>query len=212
MDDHEAVAYAQDEYRRLASMRAEPGAPAPESPPGPGATDPPGMTVLPGTATCRSTAGGQAPRSFRPASGRRPPGPPPGRPMPPWQRLVPPTRPGAPKYSLRCQRCQLRAIATRSRGLQNWPICVRPLARMALASATRNRRSVVCALKEFRYMITLSYEVMKSSVNEVPGQYQAWPGLARRRRPTRSAGCSLSAVQAQRGSCQRHRLAQATSG
>ena len=75
--------YAQDEYRRLASLRAEPGAPAPESPPGPGATDPPGMTVLPGTATCRSTAGGQAPRSFRPASGRRPPGPPPGRPMPP---------------------------------------------------------------------------------------------------------------------------------
>ena len=141
MDDHEVVAYAQDEYRRLASMRAEPGAPAPESPPGPGATDPPGMTVLPGTATCRSTAGGQAPRSFRPASGRRPPGPPPGRPMPPWQRLVPSARPGAPKYSLRCQRCQLRAIATRSRGLQNWPICVRPLARMALASATRNRRS-----------------------------------------------------------------------
>ena len=140
MDDHEVVAYAQDEYRRLASMRAEPGAPAPESPSGPGATDPPGMTVLPGTATCRSTAGGQAPRSFRPASGRRPPGPPPGRPMPPWQRLVPPARPGAPKYSLRCQRCQLRAIATRSRGLQNWPICVRPLARMALASATRNRQ------------------------------------------------------------------------
>jgi hypothetical protein len=83
MDDHEVVAYAQDEYRRLASMRAEPGAPAPESPPGPGATDPPGMTLLPGTATCRSTTGGQAPRSFRPASGRRPPGLPPGRPMPP---------------------------------------------------------------------------------------------------------------------------------
>ena len=75
MDDHEVVEYAQDEYRRLASMRAEPGAPAPESPPGPGATDPPGMTVLPGKATCRSTAGavrhhghsGQPPGGDRPA-------------------------------------------------------------------------------------------------------------------------------------------------
>jgi predicted ATPase len=75
MDDHEVVEYAQDEYRRLASMRAEPGAPAPESPPGPGATYPPGMTVLPGKATCRSTAGavrhhghsGQPPGGDRPA-------------------------------------------------------------------------------------------------------------------------------------------------
>ena len=75
MDDHEVVEYAQDEYRRLASMRAEPGASAPESPPGPGATDPPGMTVLPGKATCRSTAGavrhhghsGQPPGGDRPA-------------------------------------------------------------------------------------------------------------------------------------------------
>ena len=77
MDDDEVVGYAQGEYRRLASLRAEPGAPAPESPPGPGAADPPGMTVLPGKATCRSTAG--AARNHRHSSqpaGRRPPGPP----------------------------------------------------------------------------------------------------------------------------------------
>ena len=39
MDDHEVVEYVQNEYRRLASLPAEPGAPAPESLPGPGAAD-----------------------------------------------------------------------------------------------------------------------------------------------------------------------------
>ena len=80
MDEDEVVGYAQGKYRRLASLRAEPGAPAPESPPGPGAADPPGMTVLPGKATCRSTAG--AARHHRHPSqpaGRRPPGGPAGR-------------------------------------------------------------------------------------------------------------------------------------
>jgi hypothetical protein len=37
MDDHEVVEYVHGEYRRLASLPAEPGAQAPESPPGPGA-------------------------------------------------------------------------------------------------------------------------------------------------------------------------------
>jgi predicted ATPase/transcriptional regulator with XRE-family HTH domain len=74
MDDDEVVGYAQGEYRRLASLRAEPSAQAPESPPWPGAADPPGMTVLSGEATCRSWRG-QAPRSFQPARGRRPPDP-----------------------------------------------------------------------------------------------------------------------------------------
>ena len=142
MDDHEVVAYAQDEYRRLASMRAEPGAPAPESPPGPGATDPPGMTVLPGTGDVPQHSGRSGPTVI-PASlagGDRPARRQAGRCRPGsgWCRRP---APGAPKYSLRCQRCQLHAIATRSRGLQNWPICARPLARMALASAMRNRRS-----------------------------------------------------------------------
>jgi ATP/maltotriose-dependent transcriptional regulator MalT len=35
MDDDEVVSYAQSEFRRLATLRAEPGAQAPESPPGP---------------------------------------------------------------------------------------------------------------------------------------------------------------------------------
>ena len=35
MDDDEVVGYAQGEFRRLADLRAEPGAQAPESPPGP---------------------------------------------------------------------------------------------------------------------------------------------------------------------------------
>lgn len=34
MDDDEVVGYAQGEFRRLAALRAEPGAQAPESPPG----------------------------------------------------------------------------------------------------------------------------------------------------------------------------------
>jgi len=34
------------------------------------------------------------------------------------------------------------SIATQSWGRRNWPICARPLARTARASATRNRRSV----------------------------------------------------------------------
>ena len=57
MDDHEVVEYVQGEYQRLASLRAEPGAPASEPPPRPGAADPPGMIVLPGKAMCRSPAG-----------------------------------------------------------------------------------------------------------------------------------------------------------
>ncbi len=77
MDDDEVVGYAQGKYRRLASLRAEPSAQAPESPPRPGAADPPGMTVLPGKATFRSTAGAARhhDHSSQPA-GRRPPGPP----------------------------------------------------------------------------------------------------------------------------------------
>ena len=55
MDDDEIVGYAQGEYRRLASLRAEPRVPTPESPPGAGAADPPGMTVLQGRAMFRST-------------------------------------------------------------------------------------------------------------------------------------------------------------
>jgi hypothetical protein len=35
MDDHELVGYVQGEYRRITAPRAEPGAPAPESPLGP---------------------------------------------------------------------------------------------------------------------------------------------------------------------------------
>jgi len=35
MDDDELAGYAQGEFRRLAALRAEPGAQAPESPPGP---------------------------------------------------------------------------------------------------------------------------------------------------------------------------------
>ena len=112
MDDDEVVGYAQGEYRRLASLRAKPSAPAPESPPWPGAADPPGMTVLPGKATCRSTAGAvrHHGHSSQHAGGDRPARRP-GRPMSPWQRLVPPASTGAPKCSLRCQRCQLHAIA-----------------------------------------------------------------------------------------------------
>jgi len=100
MDDDEVVGYVQAEYRRLASLNAEPSAPVPESPPGPGAADPPGMTVLQGKATCRSAAGAvrhhghssQHPGGDRPA--RRP-----SRPMSPWQRLIPPASTGAPKCS-----------------------------------------------------------------------------------------------------------------
>jgi hypothetical protein len=40
MDDDQLVGYAQGEYRRLASLRAEPGARAPQSPPGPAAGRP----------------------------------------------------------------------------------------------------------------------------------------------------------------------------
>jgi hypothetical protein len=76
MDDHEVVEYVQGEYQRLASLPAEPGAPAPESPPEPGAAGPPGMTVLPGQGDVpQHSWRGQAPRSFQPAAGRRPPGP-----------------------------------------------------------------------------------------------------------------------------------------
>ena len=112
MDDDEVVGYAQGEYRRLASLLAKPSAPAPESPPWPGAADPPGMTVLPGKATCRSTAGAvrHHGHSSQHAGGDRPARRP-GRPMSPWQRLVPPASTGAPKCVLRCQRCQLHAIA-----------------------------------------------------------------------------------------------------
>jgi hypothetical protein len=39
MDDHAVVKYVQGQYRRLASLPTEPGAPAPESLPGPGAAD-----------------------------------------------------------------------------------------------------------------------------------------------------------------------------
>ena len=44
MDDDEVIGYTQGEFRRLAVLRAEPGAQAPESPPGP-AAEPPRMTV-----------------------------------------------------------------------------------------------------------------------------------------------------------------------
>jgi predicted ATPase/transcriptional regulator with XRE-family HTH domain len=74
MDDDEVVGYAQGEYRRLASLGAEPSAPAAESPLWPGAADPPGMTVLPGNVPQHSWRG-QVPQSFQPARGRRPPGP-----------------------------------------------------------------------------------------------------------------------------------------
>jgi hypothetical protein len=37
MDDDELADYVQGEFRRVAAVRAQPGAPAPESPPGPGA-------------------------------------------------------------------------------------------------------------------------------------------------------------------------------
>ncbi len=113
-DDDEVVGYAQGEYRRLASLLAEPGAPAPESPPGPGAADPPGMTVLLGKATCCSTARA-ASTTVIPASprGGDRPARQPGRPMSPWQRLMPPASTGAPKCSLSCQRCQPHTIATR---------------------------------------------------------------------------------------------------
>ena len=141
MDDDEVVGYAQGEYRRLASLRAEPGAPAPESPPGPGAADPPGMTVLPGKATCRSTAG--AARHHRHSSqpaGRRPPGP------PARQADVALAAANAASQHWRTEvlptACQPHTIATRSRGPQNGPICARPPARMARASAARNRRYV----------------------------------------------------------------------
>ena len=101
-DDDEVVGYAQGEYRRLASLLAEPGAPAPESPPGPGAADPPGMTVLLGKATCCSTARA-ASTTVIPASprGGDRPARQPGRPMSPWQRLMPPASTGAPKCSLK---------------------------------------------------------------------------------------------------------------
>ena len=140
MDDDEVVGYVQAEYRRLASLNAEPSAPVPESPPGPGAADPPGMTVLQGKATCRSAAGAvrHNGHSSQHAGGDRPARRP-ARPMSPSQQLIPPASTGAAKCSLSCQRCQPHTIATRSRGPQNGPICARPPARMARASAARNR-------------------------------------------------------------------------
>lgn len=88
MDDDEVVGYTQGEYRRLASLRAEPRVPAPESPPGAGAADPPGMTVLPGKATFRSTLARPG-TTVIPASprGGDHPARRPGRPTSPWQRL-----------------------------------------------------------------------------------------------------------------------------
>jgi hypothetical protein len=77
MDDDEVVGYAQGEYRRLASLCAEPRVPTPESPPGASAADRPGMTVLQGKATFRSTLArpGNHGHSSQ-SAGRRPPGPP----------------------------------------------------------------------------------------------------------------------------------------
>ena len=185
MDDDEVVGYVQGEYRRLASLRAEPGAPAPESPPGPGAADPPGMTVLPGKATCRSAAG--AARHHRHSSqpaGQRPPGPP-ARPMSPWQRLMPPASTGAPKCSLSCQRCQPHTIATRSRGPQNGPICARPPARMARASAARNRRSGMSLRGEFAWRVCVSLwdlrypaDRLGSVIGWDHGGWRLWAGPA----------------------------------
>ena len=88
MDDDEVVGYAQGEYRRLATLRAEPGAPAPESPQDAGAADPPGMTVLPGKATFPSTLArpGTMVIPASPRGGDRPADQP-GRPTSPWQRL-----------------------------------------------------------------------------------------------------------------------------
>ena len=88
MDDDEVVGYAQGQYRRLASLRAEPWVPAPESPPGAGAADPPGMTVLQGKATFRSTPARPG-TTIIPASqrGGDRPARPPGMPTSPWQRL-----------------------------------------------------------------------------------------------------------------------------
>jgi len=79
MDDDQLVGYAQGEYRRLASLCAEPGAQAPESPPGPAAGRP-GMTLLPGKMTYRSRVVGVrhhghagSPRGGdRPPAGRHP--------------------------------------------------------------------------------------------------------------------------------------------
>ena len=45
MDDDELAGYAQGEFRRLAALRAQPGAQAPESPPGPARPSRPGMTA-----------------------------------------------------------------------------------------------------------------------------------------------------------------------
>ncbi|HYB18443.1 MAG TPA: hypothetical protein VEF71_23680, partial [Streptosporangiaceae bacterium] len=45
MDDDQVVGYAQGEFRRLAALRAEPGAQPPESPPGPARAKPQGMTA-----------------------------------------------------------------------------------------------------------------------------------------------------------------------
>ena len=74
MDDDEVVGYAQGEFRRLAALRAEPGAQAPESPPGPARPSRQGMTVLPRQDdVSQQSWRGQAPRSFQPARGWRPP-------------------------------------------------------------------------------------------------------------------------------------------
>ena len=112
MDDDEVVGYVQGEYRRLASLRAEPSAQAPESPPWPGAADPPGMTVLPGKATCHSAAGGSG-TTVIPASprGGDPPGPSARQADVALAAASAAGSTGAPKCSLRCQ---LHAIATRS--------------------------------------------------------------------------------------------------
>ena len=45
MDSDEVVGYAQGEFRRLAALRAQPGAQAPESPPGPARPSRPGITA-----------------------------------------------------------------------------------------------------------------------------------------------------------------------
>ena len=96
MDDDEVVGYAQGEFRRLAALRAEPGAQAPESPPGPARPSRPGMTALPRQDdVSQHSRRRQAPRSFQPA-GWRPPTRRSGSPMSPWQRLAPPASTGAP--------------------------------------------------------------------------------------------------------------------
>ena len=113
MDDDEVVEYAMGEFGRLAALRAEPGAQAPESPPGPGAAGPPGMTGLPGhDDLSQHGRRPEAPRSFHPAGGDRPPAGQAarGRPGNGWRRLPAP----AHDCSSRCQRCHLHAIATRS--------------------------------------------------------------------------------------------------